>query len=72
MSSARVVLQLTSKEPLTFTDLQQDSAPLAASGVAHGDLVYLLYHFERDVAPIYKRPEYEQRSFGVRWPPTEP
>lgn len=62
------MVQLTSKEPLTYTDLQQDSATLAAAGVAHGDLVYLLYHFERDVAPVYKRPEFEQRPYGGLYP----
>lgn len=58
-------LQLTSKEPMTFADLQRDGTRLAAAGVAHGDLVYLLYHFERDVAPAVKRSEYERRPFGA-------
>ena len=58
-------LQLTSKEPLTFTDLQRDGARLAAAGVAHGDLVYLLYHFERDVAPAVKKTAFESRPFGA-------
>lgn len=43
--------QLTAKGagPASFGDLQNDAAPLAALGVAHGDMVFLLYHFEREV-----------------------
>ena len=43
--------QLTAKDagPATFGDLQDDGAALGALGVAHGDVVFLLYHFEREV-----------------------
>ena len=58
-------VQLTTKEPETFTDLQADSAALSALGVAHGDMVYLLYHFERSVQPAYRRSDFEKRPFGA-------
>jgi len=50
-----------------FTDLQGDAAALSSLGVVHGDMVYLLYHFERDVRPAYQRSEFEKRPFGA-WP----
>jgi len=58
-------VQLTTKEPEVFTDLQGDAAALSSLGVAHGDMVYLLYHFERDVRPAYQRSEFEKRPFGA-------
>lgn len=44
--------QLTAKDQAAlarFADLADDGAALRALGVAHGDLVFLLYHFERQV-----------------------
>ena len=61
-----MALQLTTKEPEVFTDLQADAAKLASVGVAHGDMVYLLYHFERDVRPAYQKSDFEKRPFGAR------
>ena len=48
-----------------FTDLQGDAARLSSLGVAHGDMVYLLYHFERSVRPAYQRSAFEKRPFGA-------
>lgn len=58
--------QLTAKDAsaATFPDMQNDAAPLAALGVAHGDMVFLLYHFEREVAPAVQKSDWEKRPFG--------
>ncbi|KAG2487432.1 hypothetical protein HYH03_013999 [Edaphochlamys debaryana] len=45
---------LTSKEPYSFRDMAVDDAKLKSLGVAHGDMVYLLYSFERQVEPAVK------------------
>lgn len=57
-------LQLTSREPEQFHDLASSAQPLQAAGVAHGDMVYLLYDFVRTVEPVYKRTALEERPFG--------
>ncbi|KAL4856070.1 NPL4-like protein 1 [Chlorella vulgaris] len=56
---------LTSKEPSTFTDMQGDTASLQQLGVQHGDMVFLLYHFEREVAPAVKKADWQKRPFGA-------
>ena len=61
-------LQLTSREPEQFTDLATSQKQLKAAGVAHGDMVYLLYDFVRQVEPAYKKTPLEARPFGERAP----
>jgi len=39
-------------------------ASLESLGVSHGDIIYLLYHFERTVEPAVKLSEFERRPFG--------
>lgn len=56
---------LTSKDPSAFTDVLSNDGSLRDLGVHHGDLVYLLYHFERQVAPVVTRHEWEKRPFGA-------
>ncbi|PSC72970.1 NPL4 1 [Micractinium conductrix] len=58
---------LTAKEEQvpSFTDMQGDGAPLQQLGVAHGDMVFLLYHFEREVQPAVKKSDWEKRPFGA-------
>jgi hypothetical protein len=56
--------QLTSREPEQFTDLARGGRTLKAAGVAHGDMVYLLYDFVRQVEPAYKKTPLEARPFG--------
>ena len=46
--------------------LGPDSAPLSALGVAHGDLLYLLYQSERDVAPTVRKTELDRHPFGAK------
>eukprot|EP00955_Chlamydomonas_euryale_P099943 365252-Chlamydomonas_euryale.AAC.30 len=43
-------------------DLAKDSVSLQSAGIAHGDMVYLLYGFERDVEPVYKKNVFEGKS----------
>lgn len=57
---------LTTKDPRKFTDLADQNATLAALGVQHGDLIFLLYHFERQVEPVYKKSVFETREFGAK------
>ncbi|KXZ49382.1 hypothetical protein GPECTOR_21g608 [Gonium pectorale] len=45
---------LTSKEPYSFRDMAINDATLKSLGVSHGDMVYLLYSFERQVEPAVK------------------
>ncbi|KAG2443114.1 hypothetical protein HYH02_009527 [Chlamydomonas schloesseri] len=45
---------LTSKEPYSFRDMAINDASLKSLGVSHGDMVYLLYSFERQVEPAVK------------------
>ncbi|GLI70914.1 hypothetical protein VaNZ11_015942 [Volvox africanus] len=53
---------LTTKEPYSFRDLAINDASLKSLGVAHGDMVYLLYSFERQVEPAVK---IAAKPFGV-------
>ncbi|GLC39288.1 hypothetical protein PLESTB_001573700 [Pleodorina starrii] len=53
---------LTSKEPYSFRDLAINDASLKSQGVSHGDMVYLLYSFERQVEPAVKP---AAKPFGV-------
>lgn len=46
-------------------DMVDDQAALTSVGVHHGDMVYVLYHFERNVDPAYKPSPFEQRQFGA-------
>lgn len=57
---------LTTKEDprATYRDLLDDSASLASSGISHGDMVFMLYSFERQVEPAYKKSNFETRAFG--------
>ncbi|EFJ40602.1 hypothetical protein VOLCADRAFT_69322 [Volvox carteri f. nagariensis] len=55
---------LTSKEPYSFRDLAINDASLRSQGVSHGDMVYLLYSFERQVEPAV-RPAGRSKPFGV-------
>ncbi|PRW57867.1 NPL4 1 [Chlorella sorokiniana] len=56
---------LTTKDPSSINDLQADGAGLAQLGVQHGDMVFLLYGFEREVAPVVKKADWEKRPFGA-------
>lgn len=42
-----------------FTDMMGDSMPLAALGVSHGDMVFMLVGEERQVEPAYKKGLFE-------------
>ena len=42
-----------------FRDLANDSASLKAAGIAHGEMIYMLYSFERQVEPAYKKSAFE-------------
>ena len=64
--------QLTSREPEQFTDLARGGRTLKSAGVAHGDMVYLLYDFVRQVEPVYKKTPLEARPFGERHPLSGP
>lgn len=55
---------LTAKDLAPFKDLKELRATLKSKGVQHGDLLYLLYHFEREVEPVYKKSAFESRRFG--------
>ena len=59
-------MQLTTKgDPATeFRDMINDGAPLSSMSVAHGSLVHLLYHFERQVEGV-KLSEFDRRPFGA-------
>ncbi|KAL4446805.1 hypothetical protein ABPG77_008049 [Micractinium sp. CCAP 211/92] len=58
---------LTAKEDALggFTDLLDNHAGLQQLGVTHGDMVFLLYHFEREVAPAVRKADWERRPFGA-------
>ena len=43
----------------TFRDLANDNASLKAAGIAHGEMIYMLYSFERQVEPAYKKSVFE-------------
>ncbi|GAB4815563.1 hypothetical protein N2152v2_002609 [Parachlorella kessleri] len=55
---------LTTKDVSRYNDLAAHSRALKQLGVQHGDLVYLLYHIQRDVQPAVKRTEFDSRPFG--------
>mmetsp|Transcript_35576 Transcript_35576/g.79001 ORF Transcript_35576/g.79001 Transcript_35576/m.79001 type:complete len:414 (+) Transcript_35576:354-1595(+) len=55
---------LTSKSPQEVPQLQPDSAALKAAGVAHGEMLYMLYSIERQVEPVYRKSVLETRRFG--------
>ena len=42
----------------------KDSLPLRTLGISHGSVVYLLYHFHREVSPAVKYSDFEKRPFG--------
>lgn len=46
--------------------LGPDGAALAALGVAHGDMLYLLYESTRDVAPAVPKTDLDRFEFGAR------
>ena len=46
-----------------FTDMINNDAPLSSLNVAHGTVVHLLYHFERQVEGV-KLSEFDKRPFG--------
>lgn len=63
------LLQLTTKDeagfnPESFKDMIDEEAPLESLGIQHGDMIYLLYDFERQVEGP-KLSEFEKRSFGA-------
>ena len=62
--STLLLIQLTSREPEQFVDLARGGRTLKSAGVAHGDMVYLLYDFVRQVEPAYKKTPLEARPFG--------
>ena len=47
-----------------FSDLSNDSASLRAAGVAHGDMLYMLYSIERQVEPAYRKSVFECEPRG--------
>ena len=57
---------LTTKDDprATYRDLNDDSASLISRGVSHGEMVFMLYSFERQVEPAYKKSVFESRVFG--------
>ena len=57
---------LTTKEDprAAFRDLADDSASLTSKGISHGEMVFMLYSFERQVEPAYKKSAFETRAFG--------
>lgn len=34
-------------------------------GFTSGEVVYMLYSFERDIKPAYTKSEFEKREFGI-------
>ena len=64
-SFSPLLLQLTSREPEQFTDLEAGGRAAAKAGVRHGDLVYLLTTMEREVAPVHRKSAFESRPFGT-------
>ena len=52
--------------PQAFADLSNDSASLRAAGVAHGDMLYMLYSIERQVEPAYRKSVFECEPRGRR------
>ena len=58
----RIAVASTAHEQ--FADLARGGRPLGAAGVAHGDMVYLLYDFVRQVEPAYRKTPLEARPFG--------
>lgn len=53
---------LTSKTPSQHQDMASSSAGLKALGIQHGDMLYMLYGFERQVEPGYKKHILESRA----------
>ena len=45
--------------------LSGPSATLESLNVSHGEIIYLLYHFERTVEPAVKLKEFDRRPFGA-------
>ena len=39
----------------SFQDLSNNSTSLRAAGVAHGDMIFMLYSIERQVEPVYRK-----------------
>ncbi|CAL8463810.1 g3344 [Coccomyxa elongata] len=56
---------LTSVDKAGFEDLSRPGAPLEKLGIQHGDMVYMHYPFEREVASTVPRTAYEDRKFGT-------
>ncbi len=60
--------QLTAVDHETFTDMSLPRMVLKKLGVAHGDVVFMHYPFERAVAPSVHRSAFEARPFGAQPP----
>ncbi|KIZ02156.1 NPL4-like protein 2 [Monoraphidium neglectum] len=57
---------LTAKGALDGISLLPDSnAALTSLGVSHGDMLFMLYHFERQVEPAVQKTVFDKRQFGV-------
>ncbi|KAI8466686.1 MAG: NPL4 family-domain-containing protein [Monoraphidium minutum] len=66
MTLSRDPALLTAKGGLDgISVLPAGDAPLASLGVAHGDMVYMLYHFERQVEPAVAKTLFDRRQFGA-------
>lgn len=57
---------LTAKDPSPYTDMADNSKTLQQLGFANGELVHLLYHFERQVQAVAKPSDFERRPFGAK------
>lgn len=52
----------------SFQDLSNNSTSLRAAGVAHGDMIFMLYSIERQVEPVYRKSVFDcEWLFGPLW-----
>lgn len=57
---------LTAKDAPNGISILPDGAALLSSvGVSHGDIVFMLYHFERHVEPALQKTLFDKRQFGA-------
>ncbi|KAK9919102.1 hypothetical protein WJX75_009428 [Coccomyxa subellipsoidea] len=56
---------LTALDKSGFEDLTRPGTALEKLGIQHGDMVFMHYPFEREVASTVPRTAYENRAFGM-------
>jgi hypothetical protein len=62
--TVNILYSILHSSPACCRLLADGNQPLAAAGVQHGALLFLLYHVQREVEPVVKKKDYEKRPFG--------